>query len=73
MTEAALEGERCIGMVTVRPEAIGDIGGNPPVFPIGCAGVIEQIAKRPNGRFDAGCFVKAGENKRGFDNTGDFA
>jgi Lon protease-like protein len=52
MTEAALEGERCIGMVTVRPEAIADIAGNPPVFPIGCSGVIEQIVKRPNGRFD---------------------
>ncbi len=52
MTEAALEGERCIGMVTVRPEAIGEIAGDPPVFPVGCSGVIEQIAKRPDGRFD---------------------
>ena len=52
MTEAALEGERCIGMVTVRPEAIADMGGDPPVFPIGCSGVIEQIAQRPGGRYD---------------------
>lgn len=52
MTEAALEGERCIGMVTVRPEALEDIGANPPVFPVGCSGVIEQIAKRAGGRYD---------------------
>ena len=52
MTEAALEGERCIGMVTVRPEALAEMAGNPPVFPIGCSGVIEQIAKRPGGRYD---------------------
>lgn len=52
MTEAALDGDRCIGMVTVRPEALADIAGNPALFPIGCSGVIEQIAKRPGGRYD---------------------
>ncbi len=52
MTEAALETERCIGMVTVRPESIAEIAGDPPVFPVGCSGMIEQIAKRPNGRYD---------------------
>ncbi len=52
MTEAAMDGERCIGMVTVRPEALQDIGGDPPLFPIGCSGVIEQIAPRPGRRYD---------------------
>ncbi len=52
MTQAAMESERCIGMVTVRPEALEDMGGDPPVFPVGCSGVIEQIAPRPGGRYD---------------------
>ncbi len=52
MTEAALEGERCIGMVTVLPEAIAGMAGDPEIFPVGCSGVIEQIAKRPGGRYD---------------------
>ena len=39
-----LEGERMIGMVTVRPDRVDDMSGDPPIFPIGCAGlVIEHV------------------------------
>lgn len=52
MTAAALEGERCIGMVTVLPNAISQMQGDPPIFDVGCSGVIEQIEEREDGRYD---------------------
>ena len=52
MTRAAMAGDKRIGMVVVRPEFAREMGGNPPVFPIGCEGVIEQIEELPDGRFN---------------------
>ncbi len=52
MMESALEGERVIGMVTVRPDAGTDLSGAPPVFPIGCAGTIEEYEQLPDGRYN---------------------
>ena len=52
MTATALEGDRCIGMVSVRPEHTSQMGGDPPVFPIGCSGLVERVARRPDGRYD---------------------
>jgi Lon protease-like protein len=52
MTRAALDGGRCIGMVTVRPEFSGEMLGNPPVFPIGCAGEILHVEELEDGRFN---------------------
>src|SRR5262245_46399124 len=51
MTEDALAGERSIGMVAVPPEHAGAIAGDPPVYPVGCAGVISQARRLPDGRF----------------------
>jgi len=51
MMESALAGERVIGMVTVRPDAASDLSGVPPVFPIGCAGAIEEYEQLPDGRY----------------------
>jgi Lon protease-like protein len=51
LTEHALAGERWIGMVTVPPEHAGALAGDPPVYPIGCAGVISQSQRLPDGRF----------------------
>jgi Lon protease-like protein len=52
MTANALAGDRCLGMVAVRPEAIHQMAGNPPVFPIGCSGVIERVQRHRDGRYD---------------------
>jgi Lon protease-like protein len=52
MTEAALAGARRIGMTTVRPEHRDAIGGDPPLFTIGCLGDIQQARRRDDGRYD---------------------
>ena len=52
MTAAALAGERRIGMVAVRPEHQAEMAGDPPVFAVGCAGLIQQAGQREDGRYD---------------------
>jgi Lon protease-like protein len=52
MTAHALAGERRIGMVAVRPEHLARIADDPPVFAIGCAGVVEEAVRRDDGRYD---------------------
>lgn len=52
MTKAALEGGRHIGMVTVVPDQIEQIGGDPGVFPIGCAGRIQRCKQRSDGTYE---------------------
>jgi Lon protease-like protein len=51
MTEHALAGDRRIGMVVVPPAHVERIAGDPPVYPIGCEGVISQSQRLPDGRF----------------------
>ena len=50
MMEAALAGERTIGMAPALPEQ--EMGGEPPLFPIGCAGFIAAHQKLADGRYD---------------------
>ena len=52
MVEAALNGDRIIGMVLLRPGWEGDYEGRPPVYPIGCAGVITHAERLADGRFN---------------------
>ena len=52
MTAAALDGDRRIGMTTVRPEHVHAMAGDPPVFAVGCAGVIERASRRQDGCYD---------------------
>ena len=52
MTAAALEAERLIGMVTVRPDAREEMGGNPPIYAVGCAGLITDHQRLPDGRYN---------------------
>jgi len=52
MTEEAIEGNRMIGMVVVLPEHLHELAGNPPVYPIGCAGRLTQTQRLPDGRFN---------------------
>ncbi len=47
----ALEGDRIIGMVLLRPGYEADYEGRPPVYPIGCAGVITDAEPLPDGRY----------------------
>lgn len=48
----ALSGARRIGMVAVRPEHVDAMSGDPPLFTVGCAGVVEEAVRRQNGRYD---------------------
>jgi Lon protease-like protein len=52
MTHAVLEAHRRIGMVAIRPEALGDIAGDPAIFSVGCEGEIGQARERPDGTLD---------------------
>jgi uncharacterized protein len=52
MVEAALAGDRILGMVLLRPGWEGDYEGRPPVYPIGCAGVITHAERLSDGRFN---------------------
>jgi len=51
LTAHALAGDRRIGMVAVPPAHVERIAGDPPVYPIGCEGVISQARRLPDGRF----------------------
>ena len=52
MVEAALEGDRIIGMVLLRPGWESQYEGRPAVYSIGCAGVITHAERLPDGRFN---------------------
>jgi hypothetical protein len=51
MVADALKGDRIIGMVLLRPGYEADYDGRPPVYPIGCAGVITAVEELPDGRY----------------------
>jgi Lon protease-like protein len=51
MTEDALVGDRRLGMIAVRPEASGEMAGEPPLFEIGCAGSVAEHQRIADGRF----------------------
>jgi Lon protease-like protein len=55
-----LQGERRIGMMVVRPEHIDEMPGDPPLYPIGCAGVITESHRLPDGRYN---LVLLGEHR----------
>ncbi len=52
MIEDALRGDRLIAMALLKPGWEGRYQGNPEVFPIACAGIIEDEARLPDGRFN---------------------
>ena len=52
MVEFALAGDGRIGMATIRPECLDDIQSDPALFEIGCAGVITEHHKLPDGRYN---------------------
>jgi hypothetical protein len=52
MVRDALAGDRLIGMVLLRPGWEGHYEGCPPVFPIGCTGVVTHHERMPDGRYN---------------------
>ena len=52
MVDDALNGDRIIGMVLLRPGWERDYDGRPAVYPVGCAGVITHAERLPDGRFN---------------------
>jgi uncharacterized protein len=52
MAADSLEGDRVIGMVLLKPGWEPDYEGRPPVYPVGCAGRIEQSERLPDGRYN---------------------
>jgi uncharacterized protein len=52
MIADALNSDRMIGMVLLRPGWERDYEGRPPVYPTGCSGVITHAERLPDGRYD---------------------
>jgi hypothetical protein len=47
---AALAADRCFGMVAVPPEHAQALAGDPPLYSIGCAGVVTELERLDDGR-----------------------
>jgi Lon protease-like protein len=52
MIADALKGDRIIGMVMLQPGHESEYEGRPPIFPIGCAGLITDYQQLPDGRYN---------------------
>ena len=52
MIADAIKGDRIIGMATLKPGFEADYAGRPPVYEIGCAGIITDVEELPGGRFN---------------------
>ncbi len=52
LAEQVLAGSRRIGMVVVRPEHVHEMAGDPPVFEVGCAGLVCQDELLEDGRYN---------------------
>jgi uncharacterized protein len=52
MVADALKGNRIIGMVMLQPGHEAEYEGRPPIYPIGCAGLITDYQELPDGRYN---------------------
>ena len=52
MVADALEGDRIIGMALLRPGWEEQYEGRPPIYPVGCAGLITHAERLPDGRYN---------------------
>src|SRR5262249_47349770 len=52
MVADALAADRMIGMVLLRPGWERDYEGRPPIFPIGCSGVMTHVERLNDGRYN---------------------
>lgn len=52
MVADALKGDRIIGMVMLQPGHEAEYDGRPPIFPVGCAGLITDYEELPDGQYN---------------------
>ncbi|HXD75241.1 MAG TPA: LON peptidase substrate-binding domain-containing protein [Vicinamibacterales bacterium] len=52
MVADALKSDRMIGMVLLRPGWQQDYEGRPPVYPVGCSGLITHVDQLNDGRYN---------------------
>jgi Lon protease-like protein len=52
MVADALDGDRIIGMVLLRPGWESDYEGRPAVYPVGCAGLVTHVERHADGRYN---------------------
>jgi hypothetical protein len=52
MVADALKGDRIIGMATLKPGYEANYAGRPPIYEIGCAGMISDVEELSDGRFN---------------------
>jgi Lon protease-like protein len=52
MVTGALEGDRIIGMTLLKPGHEEAYEGRPPIFDVGCAGLITHVERQNDGRFN---------------------
>lgn len=52
MVTDALNGDRLIGMVMLRPGYESDYDGRPPIYEVGCVGRIANVEALPDGRYN---------------------
>jgi Lon protease-like protein len=52
MVADALDADRIIGMVLLRPGWEGEYEGRPSIYSVGCAGLITHVERLPEGRFN---------------------
>jgi Lon protease-like protein len=52
MVADALKGDRIIGMTLLRPGYERDYHGRPPIYPVGCAGLITHAEPLEDGRYN---------------------
>ena len=52
MVADALKGDRIIGMATLKPGYEANYEGRPPVYDVGCAGIIAEVEELAGGRFN---------------------
>jgi Lon protease-like protein len=52
LAREVLDGDRRIGMTVVRPEHTDEMTGSPPLFPIGCSGIVTESQQLPDGRYN---------------------
>ena len=52
MTTDAMASHKIIGMTLLKPGWEQDYYGRPPVYPVGCAGLVEECRRLEDGRFN---------------------
>jgi hypothetical protein len=52
MVADAVASDRMIGMALLRPGWERDYEGRPPVYPVGCSGVVTHVERLPDGRYN---------------------